>query len=258
MQAHAALAALEAGRTAHKLGRIARAVELYERALAAADADPALPRDSLLVATVLQVLVVARVKSATHALMPEGAALTDNPALFAAHTAAWRTEPRALALSQRLLALMLARCDAGALFAPLTPIERRASGTEEEHTQQLRETPGGLPLQRAQCLFLAAADAVVGWPQLSNPVAEAARVCGVAAALRAALTLYQHGYVEEGRRVRGLTLTAKTATVVGRLLCKVLGRDATSSAGLLRALRATCGLTNKEEATLRQEVLPIA
>jgi hypothetical protein len=50
MQARDALAAMEAGHAASALGRHARAVELFERALAAVDADVTLPRDSLLVA----------------------------------------------------------------------------------------------------------------------------------------------------------------------------------------------------------------
>jgi hypothetical protein len=142
-QTREALAALDAGYAAFKLGRLARAVELFERALAAADADATLPRNSLLVATVLHSLVVARTQSTTLlSRMPEGAALMDNAAFAAAARSAWRSEPRALVLSQRLLAHMLACCNAGTLFAPLTLLEQRVAlattGAKETHARLRR------------------------------------------------------------------------------------------------------------------------
>ena len=258
MQAHDALAALEAGRAASKLGRMARAVELFERALAAADADATLPRDSLLVAAVLQELIFTRMMNATLSLMPHGALMTDDAAFHnAARLASSRTDPRNLALSQRLMALLCACCDAGTLFAPLKPLERRASGTEEAHALRLQHHPGGLPFERADCLFDVAAHDVTWWPRLSDPAAEEARVRGVAGALRAVLTLYEHGVWQEGqrRRVRGLALTAASASLVQRLLRSAFG-DGATSVGLLRAMRATCGLTRQEEAALLLRVLP--
>jgi hypothetical protein len=229
---------------------MARAVELYERALAAADADAMLPRDSLLVAMVLDRLVVARVNAA-EVRVPDGAT---GAAHHAAHAAAWHAEPRALALSQRALALLLARFDAGTLFALLTPVERSACDAA-----QLRCTDpaGALPSQRAARLFSVAADAVMYWPPLSDPAAEEARVRGVAAAARAVLALHAHRVMHEGRRMNDLLrLLQSVGVFVAAVLQKVLD-DNSASGGLLHKLRAINAMTREEEATLRHTVLPV-
>jgi hypothetical protein len=146
---------------------------------------------------------------------------------------------------------MCARYDAGTLFAPLTPLERRAMMSTEEAQER---NSGGLPLPRAGCLIIAAIDAARTWPPLSDNAAEEARLRGVASALRAVLTVYQHhGGLREGQR--GLVLTGNFFVIALPLLLSVLD-DATSSARLLHSLRATCGLSHEEEATLRREVLP--
>ncbi len=255
MQACNALAALKAATVARNLGRVARSVELYERALAAADADATLPRDSLLVAMTLECLVYARVNAAdVH--VPDGAATDDAEQRDTALTAAWRAEPRAMALSQRLLALLLARFDAGTLFAPLTPLER---STCDVFDDTYKDAPSwSLPSQRADRLFSVAGTAVLYWPPLNEPAAEEARVRGVAAAARAVLALHTRGVMmHEGRRMNGASLLAHhTAAMVTGVLLKVLD-DNTATGGLLRKLRATCGLTREEEATLREDVLPV-
>jgi hypothetical protein len=250
MQARDALAALEAGQAAYGLGRYARAVELLERALAAADADATLPRDSLLVTLVLFDLVYVRV-SAVELHAPDSATDVANSV---ARTAAWRAEPRALALSQRALALLLARCDAGTLFVPLAPVERSALDAAQLGPDE--ELPGALPSQRADSLFSVAADAVLFWPPLNEPAAEEARLRGVAAAARAALTLHAHGFLHEGRRMNDLLLLSEdTVTLVMAVLQNVLDEDA-ASGGLLYKLRAINALTREEETLLREQVLP--
>ena len=249
MQAHGALlAALEAGTAAFGLGRMARAVELFERALAAADADATLPRDSLFVPIVLDDLISARVNNAKLGVL-DGALLDDE----AAYAAAWRSEPRALTLSQCALALLLARFDAGTLFAPLTPVERSVFCDATRFLSTYH--PGALPSQRADSRFSVTVDAVTFWPPLSDPAAEGARVRGVAAAVRAMLTLHAHSVMHEGRRINGLLLSKGTAALVMALLDKVLD-EVMASGGLLHKLRAINALTREEEATLRQDVLP--
>jgi hypothetical protein len=142
------------------------------------------------VAAALDAVAAARVLNAEQTLrVPEGTTVVAQNVL---RTATWRTQPRALAASQRALALLLARCDAGTLFAPLTLVERRALGMEAEtHAQQeVQEDPSALPGQRASQLFAVASDAAQFWPPLSDPAAEEARLRGVAAAARAALVCW--------------------------------------------------------------------
>jgi hypothetical protein len=256
MSARDALAALEAGRTAFDLGRTARAVELYERALAAVDADATLPHDSLLAVVVLYHLYFARIRN-----LELGAAQIaqvrqdseDDETVASMRRGAWRDDPRALALAQRVLASLLARSDAGTLFTPLTLVERSACEAAQLSSDA---TPGELPLQRAEQLFGVAADAVLLWPPLSDPAAEEARLRGVAAAARAVLTLHEHGVMEDGRRQKGLVrLHHTTALVVSFMVSEVLSED-TASGGLLHKMRTTCGLTHDEERLLREEVMP--
>jgi hypothetical protein len=266
MQARDALAALETGCATLKLGREVRAAELFERALVAADADPTLPRDSLLVVVLLDAVAGMRLLDAEPSLVSEGAATIvaaqDTTASAAVESAAvaWRTHPRALAASQRALTLLLARFTAGTLFAPLTPVEQRALGKDAEahRTQQLQEDPGALPWQRADKLICVASDAVQFWPPLSDSAAEEARLRGVAAAVRALLTLHAHGVMHNGQHNRGcqtrLSLHAKP--LVPLLLSKVLDEDA-ASGGLLHKLRVTCALTREEEKLLHEEVMPL-
>jgi hypothetical protein len=76
------------------------------------------------VAELLDDAILARVRNAELSVLPVVGALQASPReAQAARAAAWRAEPCALALSQRALALLLARFNAGTLFAPLTPVE---------------------------------------------------------------------------------------------------------------------------------------
>jgi hypothetical protein len=277
MQAHDALAALQAGRAAFKLGRTVRAVERFERALAAADADASLLRDSLLRAVLLAELALARVRSAEPPLSRAdqerrargGVAEADEwddwfvQRAQAACVAAWRAEPRAVALSQRALALLLARCAAGTLFAPLTAVELAATNTGGDADEENGEAPRArqnrhpLPPQRAACLFSVAQDAVASWPPLRDPAAEEARLRGVAGAARAALELYNHygGATRYRQRARGLPLAAHDAVFVFGVLARALDESGAFD-GLVHKLRAINALTRAEENALRRRVLP--
>jgi hypothetical protein len=84
--------------------RVQSAVEYLERALALADATQ--PGESLVVASVLNALSSALVRSYGDASVRGGPA---------AQRAAWREEPRAFDMSRRCLQLLLARYDAGTL-----------------------------------------------------------------------------------------------------------------------------------------------
>jgi hypothetical protein len=112
-----------AARKAGELGRFARAVELYERALAAADL--ALARDSLVIASLLSELADTHFRAA-HPSSPAAEGMDE--------------------LCQRLLRLLHARWQAGTLFAP----------TAEEVAYLVENEPPCLPAQMcgAYCYIL--------------------------------------------------------------------------------------------------------
>jgi hypothetical protein len=80
-----------AAAAANKLGRKTRAVELYERAAAAAEAS-SLPRDSLITAVLLDQAVLCRGTMASVAAAAQGAARDE-----VTESAAWRSDARLLA-----------------------------------------------------------------------------------------------------------------------------------------------------------------
>jgi hypothetical protein len=255
MQARDALAALDTAAEMMSLGRHARGAELMERAVAALDADTALPSDSLLRVLALSGAGMARVANTQMSLMREQRQQTsDDAASGAARTAAWRAEPRALAHSQRALALLLARSDAGTLFAPLTPVERASqlNANEEEEGVTGDDDDDAAKLGRMQLYIGVAVEAVRYWPPLSDPAAEEARVRGVAGALRALCA----ASTRDGARQPGVLLTNMGSHLSVAVVRQALSEDA-ATGGLLLQLRATCGLTREEEATLREEVLPL-
>jgi hypothetical protein len=254
--AHPAVKALALARAAAELSRMARAAELYERALAAAEADAALPRGSMLLVWSLEELSSAIVANSQMLTQRAAEGAGDAQAALAA---AWRDSPRALALSQRALALLLGRFSrwrcclvAGTLWAPLTPLERDAvpNGSEWEanDTDALLLTP---PRERAAILFAVAGDAVKFWPALSDAAAEEARLRGVSGALRALLAMSDLGVWHEGRRQRGLNLGRDSYTTLFALMLDVLGGNTGQTSVILIKLRALGLLTDDEEATLR-------
>jgi hypothetical protein len=102
---------LAARKAAHRL-RCARAVELYERAVAAAEELAAQPRESLIVAALLDELHMTH--SINLAQASDESALADANAMAA--------EAARLKVRVRSLGLLHARWQAGTLFAP-TPEE---------------------------------------------------------------------------------------------------------------------------------------
>jgi hypothetical protein len=149
-------------RTALDTGRSARALELYDRALASAEAT--LPPDSLVIAALVFMSVVARITARVHATIgsaagdvhPQELARMSAPQLEATVApihAAWREEERALAASQRCMALLLGRWRAGTLLAPAP------------HELAFYEVDAAVVQSRALELFVnCAADAVMWWP----------------------------------------------------------------------------------------------
>jgi hypothetical protein len=256
MQTRDALAALEAGHAAFTNGRTARATELFERALAAADADASLPRDSMLVAEVLDDVILARIRNAELSLLPVEGALQASPVeAQATRAAAWRAEPRALALSQRALALLLARFNAGTLFAPLTPVEHDATPPMFRAHRENVNDPDTLTLERAYLYIIVAGDAAAWWPPLREPAAEEARLRGVAGALRALVVIFEHGLPareQSGQRVPGMRVLFDATEPLLRFLTCALDSE------LLRKLRAGELISSEEENVLAQRVLPTA
>jgi hypothetical protein len=268
------LAALHAARKPAELLRAARAVELYERALVLCDdavAAGTLPADSFILATVVHELVCNRMLAAELAL-----ASNARPALasgagppshcqFAARARAWRTETRGVSLSQRQLATLTARWNAGTLFT-LAPAER--AFCEEEGLLEADSSPSPHAAV-ANLLFWAANDAAFWWPcETQRDERETARVCGVTAALRALASLVEQSFargrtqhtVVNGRiRLHLFRLHDGVAPQLSQLLHHFALDEEEAPlevAPQLHALRAVGGLTAAEEQTLRVVAQP--
>jgi hypothetical protein len=198
----------------------ARARELAERALAAAEAT--LPDDSLVVAHLQQAVSHWRTQNTEDVL-----AAAHTPGFTDALTAAWAREERALLLSQRCLALLHARWRAGSLLLLTTPEEAAFFG-------DVRCSGAGVYIQ-------CACNAACSWPALRTPAEEEARVRGVHGALRAALELAARGCLND---VVSGTLDALT----NLLTFSLLGPPR----GVLHKLRSVCGLTPADEDALRR------
>jgi hypothetical protein len=179
-----------AAEKAKKLARVARAVELYERAVAAAEL--ALPRDSLVIAALLNELRMTQ---------------HDAQGTASSFAAAGSMET-----SQRLLHLLYARWRTGTLFAP----------TAEEAAYLVEDEYPCVPAQMCGAYFyiVAAAD-VTELPGLSfavhAPEAEA-RLHAVCGALRAALETDARGMLERNPRTgqawSALSTAARPSKVV--------------------------------------------
>jgi hypothetical protein len=219
-----------AARKAKKLSRFARAVELYERAIAAAEL--ALPRDSLIIAALLHELGVMQYTAA------QGNA--SSPA-FA----------ESMAVKLRLLRLLHARWQAGTLFTP----------TAEEVAYLVEDEYSGLPAQMCGAFFyVVAAGSAAELQQDLSPcasVAEAeARLHAEYGALRTVLEMDARGMLERNP-CTGQAWPAARSMLVVCLEIAVHGfvtRALSDEAGLLLRMRAACGLTAAEETALRQLV----
>jgi hypothetical protein len=229
-----------AAESAHRLSRFVRSVELFERALAAA--ERAQPRDSLVVAALLEELCIAHTDVAVH---------TESASAGAAAVDA--TDRNRL----HLLHLLHARWHAGTLFAPTA--DETAYFVDDEYPR--------LPAQMCGAYFyIATANAVVR--QDLQELALAPRACaeakarGVCGALRAALEMDARGMLQRNPRTgqawSALAAEAPAAhaamlvtyhrTEVHRLITDALSHEA----GLLPPMRAACGLTAAEETALRR------
>jgi hypothetical protein len=221
------LQAKRAANKAENLARFARAVELYERTLSAAEL--ALPNDSLIIAALLNDLIIAHYRDAQ--------ANPSSPA----------TAER-IQFTQRLLLLLHARWQAGTLFAP----------TAEEVAYLAEDKYPWLPAQMCGAYFYVIAAAKVGeahrfFPPCSPAEAEA-RLQGLYGALRAALESDARGMLERNPRT-GQAWPAAAAAGMSILNISVHGvvtLALSDEAGMLLRMRAICGLSAAEETALRQ------
>jgi hypothetical protein len=210
-----------AARTARELNRHARAVELFERALAAAEA--ALPADSLFIASLLNEQIVERL------LLSHQRALIGGPPTVDDMMAAWRAETQVVSLSQRMLSSLHARWRAGSLLTR-TPHEVFFCG-------DLREIQANIG---AQLYMSAAADAVTWWPPVRTAEEDSVRLHAVRGALVCALDTFFQGVTHATRPLRcelNLPFTAwvSLSNLLQRALCSTAAggfRERLQSVGL--------------------------
>jgi hypothetical protein len=240
---------VQLAREAHKAKdclRGGRAVKLYERALAVAEAMM-MPRNSLVVAELANLAAVGHCMvhaQGAGAVFDLSAAARD--AWLLAQRAAWCDDDHALPLSRRVLALLHARWRAGTLRT-LTPHEREyffaaSSDDDDDATTQTAGLSVGTELY-IQC----AADAALMWPPLRSAAEDEARLRAIHGACCAALAAYSVASTD-GRSPAPMS----TGTV--HMCCQLLHVALSSGGagrGLLPRLRATCGMTRGEEARLR-------
>jgi hypothetical protein len=209
-----------AAQKADKLSRFARAAELFERALAAAEL--ALPRDSLVIAALLDELGMANPSSPADA-------------------------ERNMELKLRLLHLLHARWQAGTLFSP----------TAEETAYLVEDDYPWLPAQICGAYFYVTAATIVGKMQRllppCTPAEAEARLHAVYGALRAALEMDATSMLERNPRTgqawpAAFDIISLLKSAVHRLVTFALS-DETS---MLLRMRAICGLSAAEETALRQ------
>jgi hypothetical protein len=233
---------VNAGHKAHDYRRRARALELYERALAAAEAM--LPHNSLVIASLLHTVSINRVKVRHYA----ACAGSDDAIMLttSAVRAAMRDDAFAVQLTRRALVILHAHWRAGTLIDVLTPDEREyfaivnGSGLEAV-PPNIRER--AIDASGMDRYIMCAHDAVVMWPPpLGDTAAEdmAVRVNALHCALSAA--------VQWGRSSGTTPYGHITVTMLHTLLTLAVSSAAD---GWLLRLRATCGMTRDEEVQLR-------
>jgi hypothetical protein len=244
--AAAALAALvqldNAALDAEELGRTARAAELRERALAAAES--ALPADSFVILGLLNNLATFQLNAALNSAIARGV-----PAATASAQAFYSDE-RLLALSRKTLMLCDARWRAGTFFTS-TPEERTffdARGLSAH-------------LVGAVAYLAGAAEMLTCWPPPRTRAEDEARLRIVHGALQACLEMERRGFMSgQALRTGGPPQTRATedATHISalsvvrcahNLLTAVWG---TRTGGVWQRLRATCAIPAEEETALRQ------
>jgi hypothetical protein len=228
---------LELRRAAHEAAersRTARALELHDRALAAAEASQ--PPESLIVAMLVSEAATGRVVKAGGDRLFLDASMARRDDRHHLAQAAWRSDEQLLPLSQRGLALLHARWRDGTLFA-LTPAEQAFVAGCNAAPAQLTSTR-----YYCECAFNAAAF----WPLLRAPAEEEARLHGVYGALQTALEVDASGYLEHFAAKPAVQLFFSR---LYHLLGVTFERPADA---LLAKLCATCGLSYEDEAALRR------
>jgi hypothetical protein len=209
---------LTKGKDALRRMRHARCLELFERALAAAEALP-LSRNSLVLA-----VCMCRVLDARIAYRKDVFAAAETGQLKETLLKAWRDDEHSLALAQRCLALFYARWRAGTFFT-LT-LEERAFDSRQSY---------------ADDYLSHAFTAVRYWPPLRTPADEAALLHGVHGALRVALDMDARHDVE-----------VKEGTVKQVLALLAALDDADADAGsMLNRLQTMCGLSDADLTALQ-------
>ena len=222
-----------AARSSHVIGRHSRGAELFERALAAAEA--ALPADSMFITSLLGEHTMELVLASHERAMTGRAPTPEDFAL------AWRQVPLAVSQSQRMLERLCARWRAGSLLSL---------------TQQERSFCGALQAKQAKVgadLFIAAAsDALVWWPPLRTAEEDAARLHAVHEALVCVLDTYVLQTVQGGLVVPALPNL--TLSSLHNLLQYALG--STAAGGFLERLKAV-GLSDARVARLQHLLLAL-
>jgi hypothetical protein len=230
---------VNAAHKARRTLRFARSLELFERALAAAEA--ALPADSLVVAKLLELVAIGRCTlrvDATHSYFVGGG----GAAARAAYTAAWRNDAHALPLSRRALELVHARWCAGTLFT-LAPHEREFMANASPNTpppMSAAMIKNALSLTGALTYTYLTAEAVLMWPPTAADEEMRTRI------IYSALIMITHMIARCGG---ALPLVTDAMDFMHGLLSAALSSAAD---GWLLRLRTTCGLTAETEQLLRK------
>jgi hypothetical protein len=233
-----------AAHTARQTLCFARAAELYERALAAGEA--VLPRDSLILAHLLELASMSRCTLRVGAAHPflGGAAAASR----AAFLAAWRDDEHALALARRALELLHARWRAGTLYtlmpqeleffaAPAPPNDASPAAAHSESGA----TDGPQPQIGALIYVYLTAETVLLWPL--RTVAEEESCTHI---IHNALTIL----LQMAAQGRGkLRLASDLIFATHELLTAALS---SAAGGWLLRLRTTCGLPLETETRLRR------
>jgi hypothetical protein len=206
--------------------RLPRALELYERALALAEMTS--PESTLLVAALLEHVLTTRITLAVGG----SAYVADATGAAARIAASWRDDEQLMRLSQRCLGLLRSRWAAGTLMT-LTSAELCYL-----EAAPIPHTPETLGVE----LFAAwAVDALMYWPQASPALAAGADCLhGIHEALRAALAMQR---IQQARSAYATMTLSRLWFVLEEVL---------DDASWLHRLRWTCGLSQADEAELRE------
>ncbi len=225
-----------AAKQAADIGRTTRALELYERAVAAAEA--ALPCDSLVIAALLSdTLDCQRVGQHMAAEARAGIAELER--------ATWRSDEQLASMSRKALMLCDARFRAGTLFTP-TPAERAY------HSYEVIPTP----LCGAFAYFLRATEALFSSWSLPAADDDCARLLhAVHGALRAAVELDARGFLDRHPDTGQPWAQIEDGTFVRHSLSSLLHallRAASHNTDAGQRMQSMCVVSGADVAALRQ------